>query len=144
MKKGHVERNDKLGGMESIIRAVERDRAKGRRLFLYADAKEAVYDYYRSERTARIANKDERMIMGGDGSLLRVETVYPDVEEISLEWILDLLTDHINPFGYIPHSHSEYPYGWMRDMEDLFLSDPNDPHGGWDECLFPKAAESKG
>ena len=138
-----VDKQVKLAKLGKIVAAIKRDKAKGKKLFFCGHPENAAYDYYRSERSAKKATKQEMPIYDGEGCLVRNETVCADIDEIALDGILDSLAHQRNPFADLYHSSSAYPYRWLQAVEDLFIADLENPLAGWNDTLFPKAGQER-
>ena len=133
------DREKKLRKLDKIVAAIKRDKARGKKLFHYRDPDNHVYEYYKSERSAKSAAKIEVPKFDAvDGSLTHFETDYKDYENIDLDFVIGTLELHQNPFPCCVCHGDSYPYKWLQDAEDLFLTDPNDRKSGWDERLFPE------
>lgn len=105
-----------------IVAAVKRAKAKGRKLFAVNDPTGGD-DYYKTELGAKRATRSEQAVYDEEGCLLRVLTVYPDIDEIDLRHIVGWLKNRENPFMSLSHSYSAYPYKWLKDIEELFRVD---------------------
>jgi len=132
------DRERKLRKLHKIAAAIKRDKERGKVLFLYHAPDNHSYEYYKSERAAKTAAEFEVPKFDAvDGSLTHFETDFGDIEKIDLDFVIGTLELHQNPFPCCMSRCDSYPYKWLQDAEDLFLSDPNDRNGGWDEKLFP-------
>jgi hypothetical protein len=139
-------REEKLAKLRKIIATIEKDKKRGKRLFFFGGWPDqvGVYDYYKSKRTAQIENKREEAFYEEDGCLNRTETIYPNVDEVDMDDFMLYLRNKENPFNHYYYSYSDYPYQWMQEISDLFLSDSEGRRSGWNEYLFPDEEGSKG
>jgi len=138
--KQELSREEKLEKLERIVEAIKRDKKRGKKLFFVGDTTQAKCDYYRTEIGAKRANRSQRELLDSEGCFERMETVYPDIEEIDLGNFLDYLSrrNPMNPFMDLCHSSSAYPYKWLQDIEDLFVTNSDDKSKGWEDYLFPE------
>ena len=104
----------KITKLNEIIADVKKTQKQGKKLYFYGNVGNADYNFYTSPRNAI---KEENKGKDPEGSNLIDKS---DIEEVDMDTIISYLEDDMDPFEYLYHTYTFYPYHWLQDIEDYF------------------------